>query len=106
VTPEKARELLLDLYKDGRINASWVADRLSGTPSRATVHRWLASKTTPDPHRWVEMYSIVSAGPGGAADFSEMAMDLALEVLARGASDEAKHLAETIIREQRRTYGS
>jgi hypothetical protein len=52
------------------------------------------------------MYSIVSAGPGGAADFSEMAMDLALEVLARGASDEAKHLAETIIREQRRTYGS
>jgi DNA-binding CsgD family transcriptional regulator len=81
MTAGDAERLMRELYRDGGVNASWIAARLSGSPHRSTVHRWLIGESSPDPHRWVEMATTLGLTDGGRLKLADKLTDTGIAIV-------------------------
>jgi hypothetical protein len=102
MTTEEAITLARDLYAAKSFSAAWLARQLPDQPHRSSVHRWLTGEGAPaDDSVWQAVGNILKSRANLSAEFVALAQDLALEVLTRGDSQDAKVLAERVIRQAR-----
>jgi hypothetical protein len=102
MTVDEAVLLARDLYAAKSFSAAWLARQLPEQPHRSSVHRWLTGEGEPiDESVWITIGNILKSRANLSAEFVALAQDLALEILTRGDTNDAKVLAERVIRQAR-----
>lgn len=103
ITPSDAKGLVLRYSEKGKINLSWLADKI-GT-SRQSLHHWIQGEHEPvNPEVWLQMASTLGILPTFSSEFAEAVRELALDVLIKSDDPDLKNKAANLIRELSKNY--